>query len=311
MDDERIAGDSEPDKSKNGMQERSLCAKVLEGAILQAVEFIERASQNGELLQAHSLVALAKGEVKELAEVTEGGFQGEGIGVGDSQGVGCQVDECPEELPEKELQTSEPCEEESREGFQEGESRAGLQCDELSFRALAARHLPAIMSWLAEELDGDLDALVSESGMDIDQWRSMLYAVDAVDASRIDDVRVVIEAPELSFYSERYMTSRYAHLLVLAATGDRVAALADCVRDESRTYPRPMRATSLCNPPFEFSPGEIGDLFAAAKMRPEYADLATVSASNGDVYYYSREHLSDRYAARLAERRSVDRWMNP
>ena len=98
------------------------------------------------------------------------------------------------------------------------------------------------------------------------------------------------------------MTDAYARWSFLASEDDRVLTFVECVRDESRKYPRPMEASSLSNEPFNLSADEIDDSGA-------YPDLDTVAASNGDVYYFSTEYLTPAYAKSLAEWNSVERDM--
>ena len=70
-----------------------------------------------------------------------------------------------------------------------------------------------------------------------------------------------------------------------------------------------MEASSLSNEPFNLSADEIDELWRTVHESGAYPDLDTVTASNGDVYYFSTEHLTPTYAASLAEWNSVERDM--
>lgn len=122
------------------------------------------------------------------------------------------------------------------------------------------------------------------------------------------DIRVLHGSTGPLFYSVDFMTDAYANWSYLAGEGDDSETFAYCVREESRVYPRPMKATSLENPPFHLPEARLAEVFAALQGVEAFADLRTTAASNGDVYYYSSEYLSDRYARSLAEWYSVERW---
>ena len=53
------------------------------------------------------------------------------------------------------------------------------------------------------------------------------------------------------------MTRRYAEAAVRAADGDQCAAIAETVRDESATYPRPTPIAMFLDAPFMLEPSDI------------------------------------------------------
>lgn len=124
-----------------------------------------------------------------------------------------------------------------------------------------------------------------------------------------DDIVVLRGKRSYYLYSGDVMTDRYAHWAFLACEDDRIATFVECVRDESRTYPRPMAADSLYNEPFGMTDDEVAETWAAISESGEYPDIRTTTASNGDVYFYSTEYLSPAYAASLAEWHAVERGM--
>lgn len=124
-----------------------------------------------------------------------------------------------------------------------------------------------------------------------------------------DDIVVLVGKYSYYLYSSDYMTDAYARWAFLACEDDRILTFAECVRDESRKYPRPMEALSLTNDPFKLLPEEIEELWQTVRDSGVYPDLDTVTASNGDVYYFSTDYLTPTYAASLAEWNSVERDM--
>ena len=124
-----------------------------------------------------------------------------------------------------------------------------------------------------------------------------------------DDIVALIGKHSYYLYSTERMTDAYARWSFLASEDDRVLTFVECVRDESRKYPRPMEASSLSNEPFNLSADEIDELWRTVRDSGAYPDLDTVAASNGDVYYFSTEYLTPAYAKSLAEWNSVERDM--
>lgn len=146
----------------------------------------------------------------------------------------------------------------------------------------------------ASEADSNSDAIAFEK--DGPEWR-------------LDDIKV-LEGKQTYLYSSDYMTDAYAHWAFLAEEGDDVLTLADNARTESRLYPRPMLATSLCNKPYYWDQEKIGQTWQVVQDSGEYPDIKTCKASNGDQYFYSTDYLSDAQAKALAEWYSVERYMS-
>ncbi|WP_261433762.1 iron-sulfur cluster assembly scaffold protein [Berryella wangjianweii] len=133
------------------------------------------------------------------------------------------------------------------------------------------------------------------------------YAPLMVECSTI----AVIEGEyEYYLYDTEAMTSSFAHWSFLAAEGNDAATLVDCVREESRLYPRPMPASGFSNRPFHKTPDEVERIFAEVRESGNYPDIERTVASNGDVYFYSTRYLDPDYAASLAEWRAVGRKMS-
>lgn len=125
-----------------------------------------------------------------------------------------------------------------------------------------------------------------------------------------DDIEVLLGRNSYYLYSSDVMTDRYARWAFLAREDDRIATFVECVREESRTYPRPLSADGLKNEPFCMNDAEIAETWRIVRESGAYPDIETTTASNGKVFYYSTEHLSAAYAASLAEWNAVERYMN-
>ena len=108
-------------------------------------------------------------------------------------------------------------------------------------------------------------------------------------------------------YDETLMTASYARWAFLAAEDNPVVTFVECVREDSRVYPRPYAAECLKNPPFRMTDDQIEETWQAVRDSGNYPDIERTEASNGDVYYYSTQYLESGYAASLAEYDAVER----
>lgn len=123
-------------------------------------------------------------------------------------------------------------------------------------------------------------------------------------------IKLMRGATEAYLYDGGVMTDAFARWAYLAAEDDPLATFAFCVREDSRTYPRPMAQSCFANEPLCLSAREVDEIWEQAHGMPEYADIQTVSASNGDVYFYSTDYLGAEHARSLAEWASVERFYN-
>lgn len=130
-----------------------------------------------------------------------------------------------------------------------------------------------------------------------------------VPAWELDDI-AVLEGSQVYLYSTAEMSDSFARWAFLAAENDDVATLVENARHESKIYPRPMKAASLKNRPVYMTDERIEAAFSTVQESGLYPDIKTCSASNGDVYFYSTDHLSDAQAKALAEWESVERRAN-
>ena len=125
-----------------------------------------------------------------------------------------------------------------------------------------------------------------------------------------EGIKALVGSRSYYLYDSLHMTDVYARWAYLAAEDDPQVTFAECVRQESRVYPRPMPLESLRNAPFRMSVDEIESTWRAVHDSGAYPDLERVVASNGDVYFFSTDHLSRVRAAALAEWDAVERYRN-
>ena len=120
-------------------------------------------------------------------------------------------------------------------------------------------------------------------------------------------IKVLMGMHSYYLYDETLMTASYARWAFLAAEDNPVVTFDECVREDSRVYPRPYAAECLKNPPFRMTDEQIEETWQAVRDSGNYPDIERTEASNGDVYYYSTQYLEPGYAASLAEYDAVER----
>jgi hypothetical protein len=157
-------------------------------------------------------------------------------------------------------------------------------------------------------LAGDLMSLHDIWGGGEEEYNS-LTATPA--ATVLADIQVIRDGGEIYLYSDRHMTRSYAEAAVRAATGDHPRIIAETVRSDSATYPRPTPVKAFLVAPYLLS---IEDVIAAAeRLRADerFADICFTRASNGDLFLFSSKHLSPAQAESMAERLAVGQFENP
>ena len=120
-------------------------------------------------------------------------------------------------------------------------------------------------------------------------------------------IKVLMGMHSYYLYDETLMTASYARWAFLTAEDNPVVTFVECVREDSRVYPRPYAAECLKNPPFRMTDEQIEETWQAVRDSGNYPDIERTEASNGDVYYYSTQYLESGYAASLAEYDAVER----
>lgn len=120
-------------------------------------------------------------------------------------------------------------------------------------------------------------------------------------------IKALVGMHSYYLYDETLMTASYARWAFLAAEDNPVVTFVECVREDSRVYPRPYAAECLKNPPFRMTDEQIEETWRTVRDSGNYPDIERTEASNGDVYYYSTQYLESGYAASLAEYDAVER----
>ena len=130
-------------------------------------------------------------------------------------------------------------------------------------------------------------------------------------AAEARDLRMLSGSSETWYFSNLIMTDTYATYLLRLEEKDTLRLIADTVRDESKTYPRPTDLRFFNDPPFSLSDSELREALGMMELRPEFADIKRSKASNGALYLYSNLHLAEALAESLTEWIEVGQRENP
>lgn len=125
------------------------------------------------------------------------------------------------------------------------------------------------------------------------------------------DIVEIAQQDTCFYYSERYMSHNYARILVFTHEQDACATLAQTVRFECETYPRPFKAGMLALPPYGFDDDKVASALRFLAQTEAYQDIHQVEASNGAIYLYSDRYMSAGKAQGLCEWIEVEQYENP
>lgn len=126
-----------------------------------------------------------------------------------------------------------------------------------------------------------------------------------------EDIVMLRRGEDCYFYSDRFMSRRFAETAARIASGDPVRIVAESVRCDSATYPRPTPAEMFTGPPYCLAADELEAALAAIACDERYADVRAVRASDGSLFLFSADHIDPDRAAAMAERLAVGQFENP
>lgn len=127
----------------------------------------------------------------------------------------------------------------------------------------------------------------------------------------LDDLAVVQAGRRTYLYSTRHMTRQYAEMAARRAEGDIPRLIAETVRADSATYPRPTPVETFAGRPFDLTADQIAPALVHLSADAAFDDIRKLTASDGTVFLYSARHLEPAHAASLAEWLAVGRANNP
>jgi hypothetical protein len=118
---------------------------------------------------------------------------------------------------------------------------------------------------------------------------------------------VVRDSGRVFLFSNLLMTRQYADACAQTQCEDKRHVIAETVRTESLTYPRPTSLATFSEAPFLLSAETVEAAVAGFAGDEAFADIQQVSASDGTVFLFSSTHLTPAHARSLAEWIAVER----
>ncbi len=112
-------------------------------------------------------------------------------------------------------------------------------------------------------------------------------------------------------FSNQYITHNYANMMVMVEERDLIKLVAETVRYESKTYPRPTDVRLFYRNPFKLSVDIFKAVLKQLKETVDYDDIKETKASNNAVYLYSDKFMDRSHATSLAEWVEVEADQNP
>lgn len=143
-----------------------------------------------------------------------------------------------------------------------------------------------------------------------DQTIDLLF--EQIDASAAcADITAIGNDEARYYYSNQSMSHNYARILVFTHEQDICKTIADTVRFECQTYPRPYKVQMLRFPPYAFDQEKIDDAIRFFAQSEEFEDIRLIAASNGESYLFSERFMSLGKAKGLCEWIEVEQYENP
>lgn len=166
------------------------------------------------------------------------------------------------------------------------------------------------------QVTGDEDkSFVLETPVDLPQDEKLQWIVQSMNELLSEDLYqdiVEVEGQKSHYYySTHSMSDNYAKLSILAQEKDHCGVVAEVVRFECVTYPRPYSVEMLHYAPFWMTDEEINAALLGLKTKADCQDIQEVRASNDAVYLFSQQHMNKAMAQGLCEWIEVEQFANP
>ncbi|RLM20719.1 hypothetical protein BIY29_14735 [Brenneria alni] len=145
--------------------------------------------------------------------------------------------------------------------------------------------------------------------LDVQAIKGLFEQINA--SETCTDILSIGSDEERYYYSDRSMSHNYARILVFTHQPDVCKTIADTVRFECQTYPRPYKVQMLRFPPYAFDQEKIDGAVRFFEQSDEFQDIRLVAASNGEPYLFSERFMSYGKAKGLCEWIEVEQYDNP
>lgn len=114
------------------------------------------------------------------------------------------------------------------------------------------------------------------------------------------DIACVEGNQDIYFYSSGHMSDNYAMIAALVEEKDLAQTIARMVRFNCRTYPVPTPYSYFERTPYSSTRAQIDRAVAVLERKEDCGDIKTIANNLGELFFFSTEHMSERYAKALA-----------
>lgn len=155
---------------------------------------------------------------------------------------------------------------------------------------------------------GDMDA---PAPLEVELAGREVSPDERLEERSVEDIVILYGKKATYFYSKPLMSHSFARALYLTAEDDDLSTFVEVVRDESRTYPRPVSIFTFMNPPYLWPCAKTREIFEEARGEDVFGDIEVCEDSEGEEFYYSTRYLSAAQGKALAEWYGVEKGRNP
>lgn len=140
----------------------------------------------------------------------------------------------------------------------------------------------------------------------------LLSSIDELkERQEFKDIYTIKGNEVIYLFSDKHITHNYAKNMVMVEERDLLKLVAETVRNESKSYPRPTDSKLFFKSPFKLKREEFNNVLELLKGEEEYTDIKETKASNNALYLYSDKYMTKMHANSLAEWIEVESNQNP
>ena len=158
-----------------------------------------------------------------------------------------------------------------------------------------AQHLAAYIRLRTQGIElTPLSSLLTE----VERFRELEAEWEQDETCR--DIVCVEGKQDVYYFSTEFMSQNYAMITVLVVEKDIPRTIAQMVRFNCKTYPVPTPFGYFERTPYLYTKAQLERAIAIIENRAEYQDIQILNNNMGDPFFYSTEHMSQKYARALA-----------
>lgn len=115
------------------------------------------------------------------------------------------------------------------------------------------------------------------------------------------DILAVEGQKDTYYFSTEFMSNNYAMITALVEEKDIPRTIARMVRFNCKTYPAPTPFGYFERTPYRYTKAQLDRAAAMIGNTEEYQDIQVLNNNMGEPFFYSTEHMSEKYARALVK----------